>query len=81
MPGFPKLREELAALLRFMAVPDISHHLGRLRQQARMQNSNTALPDIANSSIRTGHPAHFFAGTPNAIDLNSGRYLWKIPLG
>jgi quinoprotein glucose dehydrogenase len=79
MPGFPKLPgEELDSLLRFLGVSDI------VSETAEASTANTA-PTF------TGYrkfldPENYPAiappwGTLNAIDLNTGKYLWKIPLG
>jgi quinoprotein glucose dehydrogenase len=82
MPGFPKLQgEELNALLRFLS--------------ARSNvDAHKSLDNVSSDELKyrftgyrkfldpDGYPA--FAppwGTLNAVDLNTGRYLWKIPLG
>jgi glucose dehydrogenase len=82
MPGFPKLQgAELDALLRFMAVPE----------QISARRPQPAGPD-AELRYRFGGYHKFLDqdgypaisppwGTLNAIDLNTGKYLWKIPLG
>jgi len=79
MPGFPKLpAEELDSLLRFLGVSDI------VSETAEASTTTTA-PTF------TGYrkfldPENYPAiappwGTLNAIDLNTGKYLWKIPFG
>lgn len=76
MPPFPKLQsKELDALLRYLGVSDLV---------------DTAIAGARQYSF-TGYrkfldPDHYPAITPpwgtlNAIDLNTGDYLWKIPLG
>jgi len=82
MPGFPKLQgEELAALLHFMAVPE---HISppppqTVSEDAELKYRFTGYRKFLDQD---GYPAISPPwGTLNAIDLNSGRYLWKIPLG
>ena len=44
--------------------------------------ANTGSPGTTNSSIPEGYPAIAPPwGTLNAINLNTGEYAWKIPLG
>ena len=79
MPAFPKLQdEELAALLRYLGVAD------------RSTASATAIGDPLRYRFTgyrkfldpDGYPAISPPwGTLNAIDLNTGKYLWKIPFG
>jgi glucose dehydrogenase len=76
MPGFPKLQPDaLNALLRFLGAPDLN---APVHQQA---------PEYSFTGYRRFlDPDHYPAiappwGTLNAIDLNTGEYLWKIPLG
>jgi quinoprotein glucose dehydrogenase len=82
MPGFPKLQgEELAGLLRFMAVPE------RISAPQAQPDDEDAEQKYRFTGYRKfldqdGYPAVAPPwGTLNAIDLNSGRYLWKIPFG
>jgi quinoprotein glucose dehydrogenase len=76
MPAFPKLQsEELNALLRYLKVSDT---LAAPTDQ-EPQYSFTGYRKFLD-------PDHYPAiappwGTLNAIDLNTGNYLWKIPLG
>ncbi len=47
-----------------------------------MKPSNTTSPDIRKFLDPDGYPAVAPPwGTLNAIDLNTGKYLWKIPFG
>jgi quinoprotein glucose dehydrogenase len=80
MPGFPNLTEDqLSAVLDYLATGE-NKELG-----------NSALPPIALKYRFTGYkkfldPDGFPAvappwGTLNAINLNTGEYVWKIPLG
>jgi glucose dehydrogenase len=82
MPGFPKLQgEELAALLRFMAVPE---HISPPPPQTASEDAELKYRFTGYRKFldQDGYPAISPPwGTLNAIDLNSGRYLWKIPLG
>ncbi|HEX6770932.1 MAG TPA: c-type cytochrome, partial [Acidobacteriaceae bacterium] len=82
MPGFPKLRDqELSSLLRFIGVPE---HAGST--PAHPSGVDVDLPYRFGGYLKfldqDGYPAITPPwGTLNAIDLNTGRYLWKIPLG
>jgi len=83
MPGFPQLQGDgFSALLRFLGVPN--------NTLFEATNSSSLVP--AGVQYRfTGYrkfldPDGYPAITPpwgtlNAIDLNTGKYLWKIPLG
>jgi quinoprotein glucose dehydrogenase len=92
MPGFPKLTPmETAAILRFLgppmeplpAVADASDK----RELAGNDSTSSATPKYRFTGYRKfldpdGYPAVAPPwGTLNAIDLNTGKYLWKIPLG
>jgi mono/diheme cytochrome c family protein len=82
MPGFPKLQgEELAALLRYLDVPahrsqPPPHPAG---EDVELKYRFTGYRKFLDQD---GYPAISPPwGTLNAIDLNTGRYLWKIPFG
>ena len=79
MPGMDVNGPDLEALLRFLEVPTTL--------QARESNPQ----EWSNKYIFTGYrkfldPDGYPAistpwGTLNAIDLKTGKYLWKVPLG
>jgi quinoprotein glucose dehydrogenase len=80
MPAFPTLKDqELETLLRFLGVEaEVSG--------ADMDEASSEEPYSITGYTRfddaEGYPAVAPPwGTLNAIDLNSGKYLWKIPLG
>jgi quinoprotein glucose dehydrogenase len=76
MPAFPKLHsEELESLLRYLKISDSLEIPGSDEPQYSFTGYRKFLD-----------PDHFPAiappwGTLSAIDLNTGNYLWKIPLG
>jgi mono/diheme cytochrome c family protein len=82
MPGFPKLQgEELVALLRFMDVPEVMVQPQRQSagEEAQLQYRFTGYRKFLDQD---GYPAIAPPwGTLNAIDLKTGKYLWKIPFG
>ncbi len=80
MPGFPRLQDqELAALLRFMDVPE---HIPQPQPAGPDAELKYRFSGYRKFLDQDGYPAITPPwGTLNAIDLNSGRYLWKIPLG
>ncbi len=80
MPGFPKLQgEELAALLRYMGVPE---HIPQPQSAGEDGELAYRFTGYRKFLDEDGYPAISPPwGTLNAIDLNSGRYLWKIPFG
>lgn len=81
MPGFPKLQgDELAALLRYLGVPPHASQPARPpAEDAELKYRFTGYRKFLDPD---GYPAISPPwGTLNAIDLNTGRYLWKIPFG
>jgi glucose dehydrogenase len=96
MPGFPKLTNgDTAALLRFLGgAPVLAKEVGgdgaSVSSKREVESTMTAAgaaPRYRFTGYRKfldpdGYPAVVPPwGTLNAIDLNTGRYLWKIPLG
>lgn len=96
MPGFPKLtKADTAALLRFLGgAPVMAKEAGgdgaSVSSKREIESTMTAAgaaPRYRFTGYRKfldpdGYPAVVPPwGTLNAIDLNTGRYLWKIPLG
>jgi mono/diheme cytochrome c family protein len=84
MPGFPALRDpELASLLEYMGVSAT----GSLPSVDVAANTNSDEMRYQFTGYRKfldqdGYPAISPPwGTLNAIDLNTGKYLWKIPFG
>lgn len=80
MPAFPNLNQpDISALLTYLRTAD------DLPQSSDAPQSKT--PDYLFSGYRTfldpeGYPAIAPPwGTLNAIDLKTGKFLWKIPLG
>jgi quinoprotein glucose dehydrogenase len=89
MPSFPNLRDEhLRALIQFLtkqnaqgaeADPDQGAIYSSAADGTTMRYEVTGSRDFVDAE---GYPAISPPwGTLNAIDLNTGRYLWKIPLG
>jgi glucose dehydrogenase len=81
MPAFPQLQgEKLAGLLRYLGAPVKTRVTGEnsagvITQPYRFTGYRKFLDN-------EGYPAIAPPwGTLNAIDLNTGRYLWKVPLG
>jgi len=76
MPAFPKLQEEeLAALLRYLGVSETGAQAAKDELRYRFTGYRKFLD-------QDGYPAISPPwGTLSAIDLNTGKYLWKIPLG
>jgi glucose dehydrogenase len=91
MPAFKKLTDaDTSAILRFLGdsitpIPD------RASASSKQEAESTGTPAVAAKYQFTGYrkfldPDGYPAvappwGTLNAIDLNTGKYLWKIPLG
>jgi quinoprotein glucose dehydrogenase len=89
MPSFPNLRDaHLRALIQFLtkqtpvgvaADPDEGAIYSSAADGTSMKYEVTGSRDFVDAE---GYPAITPPwGTLNAIDLNTGRYLWKIPLG
>jgi quinoprotein glucose dehydrogenase len=88
MPAFPNLRDaHLAALIQFLTKqqatsasdPDEGGIYSAASDGTTMKYEVTGSRDFVDAE---GFPAITPPwGTLNAIDLNSGRYLWKIPFG
>jgi len=84
MPGFPALRDpELSSLLQYMGVsatgslPPINVAANTDSDEMRYQFTG-----YRKFLDQDGYPAISPPwGTLNAIDLNTGKYLWKIPFG
>jgi len=76
MPGFPKLQDtELTALLRYLGVTESGATALRDELRYRFTGYRKFLD-------QDGYPAISPPwGTLSAIDLNTGKYLWKIPFG
>ena len=94
MPAFPDMSNaDSAALLRFLGPnPELSPESAVVTTGSLKQKVNSAMPPNGGLRYRfTGYlkfldPDGYPAiqppwGTLNAIDLNTGKYLWKIPLG
>lgn len=85
MPAFPNLTADAAAML----VDYLSHEGEPASDKAEVQSkpSSQSLPSYQFTGYKKfldadGYPAVAPPwGTLNAIDLNDGHYLWKIPLG
>ncbi len=77
MPGFPKLEgEELTALMRYLGVTESN---GNSKMGDSLQYRFTGYRKFLDPD---GYPAISPPwGTLSAIDLNTGKYLWKIPFG
>ena len=85
MPGFPKLQSnELDALLRYLGMsanagPELASAHPDESQDNPLRYRFTGYRKFLDQD---GYPAIAPPwGTLSAIDLNTGKYLWKIPLG
>ena len=80
MPGFPNLSgEQVEALLAFLTSGENKELAGAEPQTPAMKYRFTGYKRFYDPE---GYPAVSPPwGTLNAIDLNSGKYLWKIPFG
>jgi quinoprotein glucose dehydrogenase len=93
MPGYPNLRDaELQQLLDFLDLPpsapsnlpaaSIGHTPRELTGNASSADLKYHFTGYRKFLDPDGYPAVIPPwGTLNAIDLNTGRFLWKIPLG
>ena len=87
MPGFPNLRDaQLQQLLDFLDLPSNPPSTAQFRGELTGNGSATALKYHFTGYRKFLDPDGYPAvvppwGTLNAIDLNTGRFLWKIPLG
>ena len=88
MPGFPKLTAtDTAAILRFLGPPMEAVPADASDKQELAGAGSSTTPKYRFTGYKKfldpdGYPAVATPwGTLNAIDLNTGRYLWKIPLG
>ncbi|MGA9669262.1 MAG: c-type cytochrome, partial [Terracidiphilus sp.] len=80
MPPMPDVKgPDLEALLRFMGVGDTPKAQGNGRED---EQENYAFTGYRKFLDPNGYPAIAPPwGTLNAIDLTTGKYVWKIPLG
>ncbi len=80
MPGFPSLKDhELDVLLRFLGVGGQSAMADAAADASEMPYNITGYTRFDDAE---GYPAVAPPwGTLSAIDLNTGKYLWKLPLG
>jgi glucose dehydrogenase len=80
MPPFPTIEDhELDTLLRYLGVGPQSAEADRGDADSEMPYSITGYKRFDDAE---GYPAVAPPwGTLSAIDLNTGKYLWKIPLG
>ena len=84
MPGFPHLRGKLLAALVTYARTGAGPASGSQREAGASRSSDTryVFSGYRKFLDPDGYPAVAPPwGTLNAIDLNTGKYLWKIPLG
>ena len=81
MPGFPKLQgEELAALMRYLGADNNATRAATVKTSGdQLKYRFTGYRKFLDPD---GYPAISPPwGTLSAIDLNTGKYLWKIPFG
>jgi glucose dehydrogenase len=88
MPAIPKLTSsDTAAILRFLGPPMDSASQSDKTELADFPNGTSQVPRYRFTGYRKfldpeGYPAVAPPwGTLNAIDLNTGKLLWKVPLG
>jgi len=80
MPGFPNLTEDqIYALLEYLTSGESKEVAGSGSSLVAMKYRFTGYKKFLDPE---GYPAVALPwGTLNAIDLNTGEYVWKIPLG
>jgi quinoprotein glucose dehydrogenase len=80
MPGFPNLTDDqMYALLEYLTTGDSKEAEGSGKPLVAMKYRFTGYKKFLDPE---GYPAVAPPwGTLNAIDLNTGEYVWKIPLG
>jgi quinoprotein glucose dehydrogenase len=80
MPGFPNLSgEQIYALVDFLSTGESKELAGIVPESAEIPYHLTGYKRFLDQE---GYPAVAPPwGTLNAIDLNTGEYAWKIPLG
>jgi quinoprotein glucose dehydrogenase len=80
MPGFPKLEGgELSALMRYLGVTESNVNSTAVKMGDSLKYRFTGYRKFLDPD---GYPAISPPwGTLSAIDLNTGKYLWKIPFG
>ena len=93
MPAFPALGStEKQAILRYLGPPTSGENASTAASTRadKQEMANAAAPSVARYQFTgyrkfldpDGYPAVVPPwGTLNAIDLNTGKYLWRIPLG
>jgi len=84
MPGFNKLPDaELKALIAYLGVSGDSTHLSTVQDSGLNEDEmRYQFTGYRKFLDQDGYPAVSPPwGTLNAIDLNTGKYLWKIPFG
>ncbi|MDQ2835762.1 MAG: PQQ-binding-like beta-propeller repeat protein [Acidobacteriota bacterium] len=94
MPAFPDLKDDdVTALIRYLAGQPAGTHKEWKEMEAAVAATSSSDPAATHAVPYhltgykkfydpDGYPAVQFPwGTLNAIDLNTGRYLWKIPFG
>jgi quinoprotein glucose dehydrogenase len=92
MPSFPDVKEEEAkALIRYLTASPIKGD-GPAKEMAAVPSDGTSEAESHSVPYEFSGYKKFYDpegypavkppwGTLNAIDLNTGKYLWKIPLG
>jgi len=91
MPAFPKLADaDTAALLRFLGDRPVTTEAATVSSKREVESTPNGSAPVAQYRFTgyrkfldpDGYPAIAPPwGTLNAIDLNTGKYLWKVPLG